>query len=734
MNEKVTRLIEQARHDQSARAILEDLALEEGKPRDHYTKIVDNEAAARVNQLLDDIFPPGEYPMGLYRSIELDEATSLVCRTRFFEPTLGMVGEFSLGNCENDRALVIVPRGEMENPGPRIDALRAAVEALRAPGAAAAGVPRPLDEVLGLPVAHFDERSFAPSPSAIARRQQSLDRMSVRFDAVAAYFKRTHGLRLPRHLAVWAAFWDSLDAAERDAMDFVGRSPGNIAAWFEDGGLHRRVRDGLDVRLNDRFRFDPPELVTVAFGDSDGLHYGLWYDDPAELPSFVAANYARDSAECWRGETSVIQTLRAELEQRAADDPDGKSPRQLMIARALEWFTEADEAAIAADGELPWAAVRRPALWVGIGPALAPEHGAIDILGDREEAYRQRSTAQIKRLAEVARRELGQDKPACALVVGQELHHLDESRFRKVARELLVSAYEALGRDALAQIARLHYRHRDLRNVGIYEADARLSALEIAALEDDADEVKRLLGLGEPAQQGGAGAGRAAPSTPKQDEIQGAVAAARSLAVLDPLLDLLAPEALAAALSHHLDPTSLYDSDDTRGELVGRLLDRGDLADKTFPQALDGGKDAVIRQYLGRVSPDGRTDDGTPLLNLATRAGRPEAVRELLARGADPTATNRKGLTALDEAREVWTVDPHCAADLFALLKPEEPGPEQPPEEQDGWVVGARVRHSKFGTGKVKAVKGSGENTKLDVRFGSVTKTLLARFVSRIDE
>jgi hypothetical protein len=720
MNDKLTRLIEQARHDQSARAILEDLALEEGKPRDHYTALVDNEAAARVGHLLDEVFPPGEYPMGLYRSVALDEATSLVCRTRFFEPTLGVVGEFSLAdNYENDRALVIVPREEIERPEPRIDALRAAVEALRAPGAAAAAASRPIDEVLRLPVARFDERSFAPSRSAVARRQRSLDRMTARFDAVAALFTRTHGLRLPRHLAVWAAFWDSLDAAERDAMDFIGRSPGNIATWFEDGGLHRRVKDGLDVRLNDRFRYDPPELVTVAYGDSDGLHYGLWYDDPAELPSFVAANYARDSAECWRGETSVIRTLRAELEERAHDEPGGPNPRQLMVQRALSWFTDADDAAIAEDGELPWAAAQRPAMWGGIGPALAPEHGNPGILGDREQAYRSRSTAQIRRLAEVARRELANGKPACALVVGQELHHLDEARFRKTALELLVGAYDALGRGALAQIARLHHRHRDLRHVDVYDRDARLSGLEIAALDDDAGEVKRLLGLGE-------------PDMAKRD-IQGAVAEARSLGVLDPLLEVLAPESLAAALARHLDPTTLHESEEARGAIVGRLLDRGDLADGTFRQALESGRDTVIEQYLGRVSPDGRTDDGTPLLNLATRAGRPDAVRALLARGADPTATNRKGMTALDEAREVWTVDPHLAADLFAVLKPEEPEPEQPPEEEVGWV-GARVRHTKFGEGKVKAARGSGENTKLDVRFGSVTKTLLARFVERIED
>jgi Uncharacterised conserved protein (DUF2228) len=94
-------------------------------------------------------------------------------------------------------------------------------------------------------------------------------------------------------LTSFAALWRSLTEVERKGMKSVVRSPGGIMTWFEDGGLSRKTRDGLDQRLESRFRADPPELVTVMWGNSDGLHFGLWYDDPMHGPTFLAHNYAR---------------------------------------------------------------------------------------------------------------------------------------------------------------------------------------------------------------------------------------------------------------------------------------------------------------------------------------------------------------------------------------------------------------------------------------------------------
>src|SRR5262245_59165089 len=79
--------------------------------------------------------------------------------------------------------------------------------------------------------------------AAEARRAASLAKMRARFDAVADRFQRVYGLRLPQTMAVFAAFWDSLDDTERKGMDYAGLSPGGITAYFEDGGLDLVARD-----------------------------------------------------------------------------------------------------------------------------------------------------------------------------------------------------------------------------------------------------------------------------------------------------------------------------------------------------------------------------------------------------------------------------------------------------------------------------------------------------------
>ena len=100
-------------------------------------------------------------------------------------------------------------------------------------------------------------------------------------------------------------FWMGLSSDEREeAWSYLGTGPVGVGAWFLDGADRRRVKPGLDERLDFRFRADPPEMVSVFCGNSDGEHWGLWYDDPKLVPTALVKNYARDSAETWRGRRS----------------------------------------------------------------------------------------------------------------------------------------------------------------------------------------------------------------------------------------------------------------------------------------------------------------------------------------------------------------------------------------------------------------------------------------------
>jgi hypothetical protein len=56
------------------------------------------------------------------------------------------------------------------------------------------------------------------------------------------------------------------------------------------------------------------------------------------------------------------------------------------------------------------------------------------------------------------------------LAIGGELHWVDLDQYRQASRDLLVGAYRALGRDALAEVIEVHVANRDLRSVGVLVA------------------------------------------------------------------------------------------------------------------------------------------------------------------------------------------------------------------------------------------------------------------------
>ncbi|WP_203964636.1 ADP-ribosylation family protein [Actinocatenispora thailandica] len=303
------------------------------------------------------------------------------------------------------------------------------------------------------------------------RRAWALAEARSRFPAVEERVRRVYGLRVPRHLAVFAALWESADDAERAGLRQLGIGPFGITEYFAPDGLSLVGVDGLDERLHGRYRCDPAEFVTVCSGDSDGLHYGLWYDDPAQLPAFVVFNWARDSAETWtNGAATLLVQLRHRIDAVATDcGPEGPEARALRpLSAALDWFAAADRDAVAADGIPTWAQSPRQATAVALFPALPPGTG--DPRLDRSEQrlrILQSGGPEATGLIADAERELAAGRPAYALAVGSELHWVDADEYRERGLALLVGAYRALGRDALAGIAEAHAAHRDLPSVDV---------------------------------------------------------------------------------------------------------------------------------------------------------------------------------------------------------------------------------------------------------------------------
>lgn len=398
-------------------------------------------------------------------------------REPYFLSSLGFCAHVSLFSAATYQGpngdFVVISRADLHDPDEAFAALEGKIAEIAADPAAA--LARPLEQSLGLARIEPSDALFDDELQR-ARRASALALMNERFDAVAAKVAEHYGLRLPRWMAVLAAVFRSVDGLERAGLGYIGMSEGGLLDYFADGGLDRVVHEGLDPRVEMRFRRDPPELVSFLWGDTDGLHWGVFYDDPAELPGAIANNYARDSGETGvNSSTSGVALLRARLRERFENEYDAEErPLSAHALRAaLRWFEAADREAIDRDGIVRHRGAKRPSMLGGVSAVLPASAGNPRLDPAKVEArYNEYKRPRSKILSEwimEAREELAKGRPAFAYTLGRELHWFDSDKHRKVGEELLIAAYEALGRGALADIARAHYKHRDLPSVGVFE-------------------------------------------------------------------------------------------------------------------------------------------------------------------------------------------------------------------------------------------------------------------------
>lgn len=555
-----------------------------------------------------------------------------------------------------------------------------------------------------------------------ARRRAALARVVASFPAVYDRMLRVYGLRMPRHLAYAIGWWEGLTREELDeAWAYVGTGPCGIADWFAPGGLELRVTPGLDARLHYRYRRDPPEFVSVFGGNSDGSHWGLWYDDPAELPRVIAHNWARDSAETYPRKPTLLGTLREDLfRDRIAPESLSELRHFGAIAGWLDEVHAQELEAYRAEAIAPLPG--RADILGGMGPWI-PGWTLPAALADRarHELYRAGAPAVAEWIAE-ARATLAAE-PGRALAIGRELHWLDADAFRAAGSELLVDAYRALGRDALAEIARVHAAHRDLPSVDVHEPPAPTPLAEAIA-RGDREAVAAL--LTEPAPR---------------EALEALVTP--DLAMLDTLL--AAPGVHAGvedAQLHHLDQLAFWrdHGDATYAEAraphrsaLFHLLDRCGCGGRALEAALACEEAGVLARVLQAVDLAWRSERGRSVLHVACRGGSATAVEALLARGADVHAKDRDGELPYDAVRDAWEAHRAAAARIYELLREAggAPAPAAPAAPAGTWTAGTAVAHAKFGAGVVQSAMGTGADAKLVIRFADGVKTLLAKFVTR---
>lgn len=554
-------------------------------------------------------------------------------------------------------------------------------------------------------------------PAALrALREAGLQAAIDRFPAAAERMRTVYGMPLPRHLSYAAGFWLGLAPEEREeGWSYLGCGAAGVLEWFEEGGLERPAL--LDERLHYRYRPDPPEFVTVWSGNSDGGHFGLWYDVPDELPRVLVHNYARDDGCTGPREATLLGSLLRDVERESL------AAHEYPHAEAvLAWLKEMHRLELAAHREEAIGRPRERSGWcvAGMDPWVANAVLPIDLVGREAQDRRYRCFREAPEEAagwiDRARAELAAGEPLRALFLGRELHYVDSDALREAGSELLIAAYRMLGREALAEVARVHHVHRDLPSVGIYgeRPPPPRSPLVAAAFGERAARVAELLAEGV-----------------TQADAEAALMAAWSGEVLALLLPHVRVAAMDAKIAAGLDDVrhmaGLPDVAGERDAAIDLLLVGGASKERAFARALAAGLVDRAASLVEAVDPGALGGDRATPLHHAAGAGEAGLVARLLARGADPEAKDGAGATPRDRARALWQERRAASLAVLALL---------PPVASSGVVagpiaVGETVTHERFGAGLVEGCEGEGEARKLRVRFADATRTLLARFVRR---
>ncbi|EFH80326.1 ADP-ribosylation family protein [Ktedonobacter racemifer] len=325
------------------------------------------------------------------------------------------------------------------------------------------------------------QKHLPPTDALALLRSEAREVTAVLQEPMRAWIMQSYGLLLPDHIFTFWTFWLGLGPIEREAITrFI--YPAGLFSFFEEGGRERTPREGLDHRLAWRYYLDPPEFLTVLTGDADGLHYGLWYDTPHALPSFVAGYYSRDADAIRYAGRTLLEVLHATVERTERDwyppanvreGEEDLFPTWLLRDAITEYETidQRERGNASLEVFIHDALQERLATYNGIGVRVPPPYNQ-SVPQPCHVVYEAiRSDApEVTTWITEAEQACEKGQPAFALVLGHDLHWLSagQPHREEAAWRLLTRAYEVLGYDALATIATLHHQHRNLPSVQIY--------------------------------------------------------------------------------------------------------------------------------------------------------------------------------------------------------------------------------------------------------------------------
>ena len=238
--------------------------------------------------------------------------------------------------------------------------------------------------------------------------------------------------------------------------------------------------------LHWRYHDDPPEFFTVFAGDTDGLHWGYYLDDPGRGDGCVAYYYARDAFELTVAGDNLFEVVRLQLElcwrdaeEYRDEDPDYAADYEDDLRQLDEFRPRLQKVAT---GDRPETgdeyfenyggyATRNDHIVAetreGMGIVVLPKQYRPLSLPDKKLWAALRKTDKLAALVTEARQALADGYPGTALKLGKDLWAVGGEHQTMYAYELLDAAYAALGRDVLRQVLRTHRENRDLPSVDI---------------------------------------------------------------------------------------------------------------------------------------------------------------------------------------------------------------------------------------------------------------------------
>ena len=256
--------------------------------------------------------------------------------------------------------------------------------------------------------------------------------------------------------------------------DFARKHPDlEDALHFRLGGpfvvLDGKAKKGWDPVPESRAYRDLPEFFTVAFGESDGLHWGYWFDDPPTSKPFVVSYFSNDAFQFSVDGVTLFEALRKHLEQCHRDTEEylADEPDEPSYARDLDRFAVLRDALTSYGGpktkakgrsylegllrkKIPAANVRKP-IETRHGLGVVLPKGTYEPLAKPERWSKWNyvpKTAEVKRDVAKASALAGEGSPGAALKLGHDLWAFPD--FATESHTMLALAYEKLDRPLLS--------------------------------------------------------------------------------------------------------------------------------------------------------------------------------------------------------------------------------------------------------------------------------------------